>query len=119
MSEKYLIVSDNHGIMKNLKKVIKRFDGEISGIIHCGDVEYPLQKIEDMISCPFVGAKGNCDFYFERESEALFELGDQHVALVTHGDLYGVSFSISLLLERAQELGADVVFYGHTHIDWA
>ncbi len=115
MSEKYLVVSDNHGNMRNLKSVIKHFKGEIRGIIHCGDVEYSIDRIEDFAGCSVYGSRGNCDFYFEREDESLLELGDRHVALVTHGDRYGVSFSFSMLLERAQELGADVVFYGHTH----
>ena len=115
MSEKYLVVSDNHGNMRNLKSVIKHFKGEISGIIHCGDVEYPVDRIEAFADSPMSGAKGNCDYYYERENESLLELGDRHVALVTHGDRYGVSFSFSMLLERAEEMGADVVFYGHTH----
>ena len=115
MSEKYLIVSDNHGNTRNLKSVLKHFRKDIAGIIHCGDVEYPVDRIEALAACPYYGARGNCDFYYEREAETLLELGEHHVALVTHGDRYGVSSSFNMLLERAAELGADVVFYGHTH----
>lgn len=115
MSERYLVVSDNHGNTKNLKSAIKHFRRSLAGIIHCGDVEYPVERIEALADCPYYGARGNCDFYYERDDESLFELGDHHVALVTHGDRYGVSFSFTMLLERAAELGADVVFYGHTH----
>ena len=57
-------VSDNHGNMRNLKSVIKHFKGEISGIIHCGDVEYPVDRIEALAECPTYGAKGNCDYYW-------------------------------------------------------
>lgn len=38
-----------------------------------------------------------------------------HKALVTHGHHYDVGWDRALLLERAQEAGADVVFFGHTH----
>ena len=37
------------------------------------------------------------------------------MAFVTHGDVYGVSWGEEELVSRAQEMGADVVFYGHTH----
>lgn len=48
---------------------------------------------------------------FSRDKEDVFELGD-HVAFVTHGDVYGVSWGEEELVSRAQEMGADVVFYG-------
>ena len=59
-------------------------------------------------------AEGNCDYNFSRDKEDIFELGD-HVAFVTHGDAYGVSWGEEELVSKAQEMGADVVFYGHTH----
>ena len=115
MSIKYLVVSDNHGHMRNLKNAVKHFKGDIQGIIHCGDVEYSLNKIEKLAGCPVYAAKGNCDFVFKRDRESLFELGGKHVALVTHGDRHGVSFTLDMVFSYAQEMGADVVFYGHTH----
>jgi len=115
MNSKYLIVSDNHGNLNTLKNIIKKFRDEIDGIVHCGDVEFSLSRLEDFAGCPVYGARGNCDYSFDRDPEALFELGDHHVAFVTHGDHYGVNWEYDMLLERGAEMGADVIFYGHTH----
>ena len=100
MGQKYLVVSDNHGNMSNLEYVIERFRGKIEALIHCGDMEIPPEMLED--------------YNFSRDKEDIFELGD-HVAFVTHGDAYGVSWGEEELVSKAQEMGADVVFYGHTH----
>ena len=100
MNKKYLVGSDNHGNMSNLEYVIERFRGKIEALIHCGDMEIPPEMLEELAGCPVYMAEGNCDYNFSRDKEDIFELGD-HVAFVTHGDAYGVSWG--------------VVFYGHTH----
>lgn len=91
MGKKYLVVSDNHGSMANLEYVIDRFHGQIEGFIHCGDMEIPPEMLEELAGCPVYMAAGNCDYNFSRDKEDVFELGD-HVAFVTHGDVYGVSW---------------------------
>ena len=35
---RYLVVSDNHGNLDNLKMVLKKYGNEIDGLIHCGDM---------------------------------------------------------------------------------
>ena len=67
------------------------------------NLEYVIERFRGKIE-----ALINCD------KEDIFELGD-HVAFVTHGDAYGVSWGEEELVSKAQEMGADVVFYGHTH----
>ena len=107
MGKKYLVVSDNHGNMSNLEYVIERFRGKIEALIHCGDMEIPPEMLEELAGCPVYMAEGNCDYNFSRDKEDIFELGD-HVAFVTHGDVYGVSWGEEELVSRAQEMGADV-----------
>ena len=111
---RYLVVSDNHGNLDNLKMVLKKYGNEIDGLIHCGDMEIPPTMLEEMAGVPVYMAEGNCDYYFDRDAEELFELED-HVAFVTHGDRHGISWGAEDLLARAQEMGADLVFFGHTH----
>ncbi len=41
---------------------------------------------------------------------------DNKKVYVTHGHLYGVKTEVTLLIERAKALGADVAVYGHTHV---
>ena len=35
---------------------------------------------------------------------------------MTHGHRYGVSWDLQDLLYKGMEVGADIIFYGHTHI---
>ena len=39
-----------------------------------------------------------------------------HKVFLTHGHRYGVSYTLANLRETAEELGADVAIYGHTHM---
>lgn len=114
MGQKYLVVSDNHGDLSNLSYVLSMFRGQITALIHCGDMEVPPEQIRQMAGCPVYMAQGNCDPSYGEDPEELFLLGD-HVAFLTHGDAYFVNWGEEELVEKAQELGADLVFYGHTH----
>lgn len=114
MGEKYLVISDNHGNIHNMKRVFQKFEGRINGLIHCGDLEFGPDTLAEMVDCPVYLATGNCDHFFDQEPETLVSIGP-HTALVTHGHRYDIGWTNELILYRAQEVGADLVFYGHTH----
>ena len=62
-----------------------------------------------------VAVKGNCDIPAGAGSnEEIVAILDKKFYLV-HGHQFGVKQSINRLYYRAQELGVDVVVYGHTH----
>lgn len=114
MGRKILVVSDNHGNMANLKYVLEEFQGQIEAMVHCGDSEFPSGMLRSLVECPVYMAEGNCDYGFEESQDDIFEFGD-HVCFVTHGHRYGVNWGEDELVEKALEMGADLVFYGHTH----
>ena len=114
MARKILVVSDNHGNMTALKYVIDTFRGEFDAMVHCGDSEAGCEKLRSLVDCPVYMAEGNCDYDFEGDSDDIFEI-EGHVCFVTHGHRYGVNWGEEELLEKALEMGADIVFYGHTH----
>lgn len=110
-----LVLSDNHGSSMEIENVFEEFHREIDAVVHCGDSEWSPEILEDMAGCPVYCAKGNCDSGFLDKEETLFEFGD-HTCLVTHGHFYGVNWGTDMLVDKAVDLGADIVFYGHTHI---
>ena len=61
----------------------------------------------------FIGVNGNCDRPLLNDEEVL-EIDNVKI-LITHGHKYGVKRDLTALALRAQELGCNVVFYGHTH----
>lgn len=108
-----IIVSDSHGLTKELRTITERH--ETKDKIHCGDSE--LQVNAEFI-VPYQTVKGNCDWNANFLEEKIMEIDGLKI-YVTHGHLYGVKSSLQKLQYRAEEVGADIVCFGHSHIAYA
>lgn len=108
---KYLIMSDTHGDKELVQEVLNYYKGKVDMIFHCGDSELePNDKA--LLGINIV--KGNCD-YFNFDNELIVD--HNHIRFfITHGHLYNVNFDLLQLKYKAQEVGADIVLFGHTHI---
>lgn len=115
MGKKILVVSDNHGNRANLQMVVDEWKDKIDVMVHCGDSEFSADYLKSLVSVPVYLAEGNCDYGFGSDSEELFEF-EGHVCFVTHGHRYGANWGDEEMVERAMNLGADILFYGHTHV---
>ncbi len=115
MGKKILVVSDNHGSKYNLKIVVNEWKDKIDAMVHCGDSEFDPEYLRSLVSVPVYLAAGNCDYEFTEDTESLFEF-EGHICFVTHGHRYGCSWGDGGLIDKAQEMGADILFYGHTHM---
>ncbi|MEK3742796.1 metallophosphoesterase [Brevibacillus sp. FSL K6-0770] len=105
-----LVVSDSHGLIREVAQVVKRHP--VDKILHCGDfcVDHKRE--------PFAGmtlVRGNCDATSEVPTEQQTKWRDLHI-LQTHGHLFGVKSSLLRLHYRAEEVGANVVVFGHSHV---
>ncbi|MTH52932.1 YfcE family phosphodiesterase [Bacillus mangrovi] len=110
---KVLILSDTHGMMEDeLKEVTERHRDEAEAIIHCGDSEL---QADDPAVTPMWIVGGNCDFDSRLPDELVKEAG-QHRFFIAHGHLHSVKTTLMNLKYRAQEEGATIVCFGHTHI---
>jgi len=109
---KILIVSDSHGSTEILDVLKERHANEVDQMIHCGDSE--LSEDNESIS-GFTTVKGNCDFYGDFPEEAMVEAGGYKI-LAVHGHLYSVKSSLLSLSYRAEEMGANIVCFGHSHL---
>jgi putative phosphoesterase len=107
----FLIVSDNHGSDIELKQIVERHSN-VDFMIHCGDSELTFNSAE---MTPFHRVKGNCDFDDKYPNELLQKLGNKSV-LITHGHLFNVKSTLMNLYYRAEEVGASIVCFGHSHI---
>ena len=58
---------------------------------------------------------GNCDFAGDYPPEVVFPAGGMRI-LMTHGHYYKVKSGYQRLVYHAEELRADAVIFGHTHI---
>ncbi|MBD8068886.1 metallophosphoesterase family protein [Bacillus sp. PS06] len=109
---KVLIVSDSHGLTDELTMLKERHKTEIDIMIHCGDseLEYHSNELNG-----FFRVRGNCDFDTGFPEDFTHVLG-KHTLFVTHGHLYNCKMTLLNLNYRAEELGAKIVCFGHSHV---
>lgn len=108
---KLLIMSDTHGDREIINRV-KKFYPDTEVIIHCGDSELDYK---DEIFHQVHGVKGNCDDDAEFPNDFIIESDGKRI-YVTHGHLYNVKSTLMPLSYRAQEVHADIVCFGHSHV---
>ena len=114
---KILILSDSHGINKNVKDAIEAEKPDM--LIHCGDAEGSEDTIEMLAGAPAVPCvfvKGNCDWGSTNPTVRTFKLYG-HKFLITHGHMQHIMSSEDALRLKflAQENGCDIVCFGHIH----
>ncbi|MDY0396899.1 YfcE family phosphodiesterase [Virgibacillus halophilus] len=107
---KVLIVSDSHGLKEQLKQIKERHEAEY--LLHCGDSE--LDMDEDAMT-GFLKVRGNCDFDVRYPLEQTFAINET-VFFIAHGHLHDVKMDLTKISYRGEELGANIVCFGHTHV---
>lgn len=113
---KLLVISDTHGVLNRVYKVIDDIKNNISGVVHCGDIVDDVDVLKSRYkNLDFYNVKGNCDYGTGIPAESVFNIGGKKI-FVTHGHNYSVNFNIDRLCYRGIELEADVCLFGHTHI---
>lgn len=110
---KILIVSDSHGRMNNLIKVIDKVK-PIDLMLHLGDFEGNEDLLREIAPCNVEMVSGNNDYYTNLEKEKVIKLGN-HTVFLAHGHRYGVNFRTDYIKEAALEHKADIAIFGHTH----
>ncbi|RXI98462.1 metallophosphoesterase [Anaerobacillus alkaliphilus] len=110
---KVLIISDSHGLEEELFQVLRKHEKEVELMIHCGDSELPKALFNEFSNLLMVG--GNCDYDKEYDQEITTMVSNYKV-FITHGHMYNVKSSAVNLSYRAEEFGAKLVCYGHSHI---
>ena len=108
---KIYIVSDTHH--SNLLIPLYRLFEKADMVIHLGDGFREAQDLAAVLACPVVSVRGNCDY--DGKDVQIIEING-HVLFCTHGHLYGADSGRALLARAAEAAGADIVLYGHTHI---
>ncbi|MEH7387872.1 metallophosphoesterase [Bacillus sp. JJ1521] len=109
---KVLIISDSHGLTKELLDIKERHKNDVEFMLHLGDSELSSQS-EEMSG--FSAVRGNCDFDSNFPDDMIVLLNGVKVYL-THGHLHNVKMTLMNLKYRAQEVGASIACFGHSHL---
>ncbi|MBS7345641.1 MAG: metallophosphoesterase [Caryophanon sp.] len=105
-----LVLSDTHGDAHIIAQVKRMHKVDVQ--FHCGDSELPF---DHEVLQSFERVRGNCDRDDRFLEEVVVDCGDKRVLMV-HGHLHNVKSSLMSLSYRAQELGAHIVLFGHSHL---
>jgi len=107
------VVSDSHGGRGALELVCPPLKG-VDAIAHLGDGMGDARRIGERTGLPIYAVSGNCDLTKEYPDERT-EVFSGVKALITHGNLLKVKQSLLRLTLRAEEVGAGLALFGHTH----
>lgn len=115
----YLVISDSHGRADFVDLAVERQVRPPDAVLFLGDGLHDLRVLEyqDLsVRC----VRGNCDFSctFEGRSvpeHALLEIGAYRI-LMMHGHTHGVKGGLLRAVAFAAQCEADVLLYGHTHV---
>lgn len=116
---KLLIISDTHRRIDNAADLIRRIKPDY--VLHLGDVCEDCVNLQKMFQNQvIISVMGNNDYperYPDIPYERVFIL-EKKKFFMCHGHKYGVKLGLERLALRAEELGADIALYGHTHFKY-
>lgn len=110
---KVLVLSDSHGNVENMVQAVEITRPD--AIFHLGDGWRDAQALSERFpDISLTQVPGNCDFGTSAQAELLVCL-EGHTLLLCHGHTLGVKGGLLQGMYRAQEMGAEMLLYGHTH----
>ena len=109
---KILVVSDTHGNCLTPLQIFKETGAEM--LIHLGDEIDDAVTLELILDLPLIKVPGNCDPGAQELRDLLKKIAGK-LFFITHGDHYQVKNGLNRLVEKAKELKASIVLFGHTH----
>lgn len=107
---KIIAVSDSHGASEKIDFIFKNFNFDY--FIHLGDGYKDLGVYVNLDNV--FAVRGNCDWGVDAKDEIVVNIEDKRI-FITHGDNYGVKYTLNKILMKAKEIDANIVFFGHTH----
>ena len=109
------VVTDSHGRDVWLEAFAERCQREqYAAVFHMGDFESDARWLERHVDMPVISVPGNCDMYSKSSREALAGY-EGHRILAVHGHRQDVKYTYEPLSYYAEERGADIALFGHTH----
>ena len=114
---KVLILSDVHGDIKTLSKIID-LNSDVDLKIYLGDFQIPREEQKKLTYNFDHVVQGNCDYPEISETLKFIEANGVKI-FITHGHHYSSlqsKIDFDKLFEKAKEMGADLILHGHDHI---
>ncbi|NLT94087.1 MAG: metallophosphoesterase [Clostridia bacterium] len=108
------VLSDTHNDINLAQEVLREME-PLDLLLHAGDHFKDGIILGERFKIKTKAVVGNCDFFCNGPTEEIINIG-QYTILLTHGHRYEVKNHLQRLFYRSQEVGAQIVVFGHTHI---
>ena len=109
------IVSDSHGAHFWIERYLEKCRAEkYDAVFHLGDFHTDARWLERRLDVPLIAVAGNCDVFSNHQRLALAEYEGRKI-LAAHGHLQDVKYGYDRLSYLAEEQGAQIALFGHTH----
>ena len=111
---KAAVFSDTHSNTALMVEAVSRCRPDL--IIHLGDHSRDTAILREKFpEIPLYSVRGNCDISSDAPDTDIVPLGPVK-AFICHGHTYGVEYGrLDSLVYAAQEAGAKIAMFGHTH----
>lgn len=111
------ILSDSHGDYRYIDLALAHKDAQgVELWLFAGDIAMDADYLAMITDKEVIKVAGNNDWPGGRLPD--YETADiaGHTIFLTHGHLFGVGFGLRNLAQAANDVGADIAVYGHTHV---
>ena len=113
------VVSDSHDRGVWLERYLKLCRKEkYDAVFHLGDYDSDARWLQKRLETPVIAVAGNCDMFSELPRMVRAAYGP-HRLLAVHGHLQDVKYGYDRLSYYAEEKGAEIALFGHTHHPYA
>ena len=107
------VAGDSHGRIEMVARSLQNAKPDY--LFFTGDYYSDGKKLARWLDIDWCGVMGNCDYGRKGKQEQQVTMAGRTFYLV-HGHQYGVKRSLNSLFYRGQELGVNLVLFGHTHV---
>ena len=109
------VVSDSHQSRIWTERFLAVANREgYDAVYFLGDGEGEARWLKRRLDMPLWNVAGNCDVYSQQARMAVAGY-EGHTILAVHGHLQDVKYGYDRLCDYAEENGADIALFGHTH----
>jgi putative phosphoesterase len=115
---RFLVCSDSHGRVSHLMEMTEQANlgrFPIDGLLFLGDGLADLTYL-DLGYVPIIAVSGNWDLFRSSAKREEVLVMDGYRILMMHGHTHGAHSGIERMVAYADEIGADILLFGHTHV---
>ena len=114
-----VVLSDSHRAKRKLDSIVQKHLTDADMFIFLGDGEADFDEILTYNpSIKYERVSGNCDWDSVYPTFKILDNIAGKRILITHGHPFQVKHGYTVIEEYAKKIGADIVLFGHTHIQY-